>query len=48
MDTFSKVSFAPLYVEHKELMLRLLLSMDRANGYFYLENQVYNYKYEGR
>lgn len=40
MDTFSKVSFAPLYVEHKDLMLRLLLSMDQANGFFYMENQV--------
>lgn len=43
IDNFNSVSFLPLYVENKELIIRLVLQMDKGNGYYYLEklDEVY-------
>jgi hypothetical protein len=44
MDSKEIVSFEPLYVENKKLIVRLILKMDKANGYYYLENLPEIYK----
>lgn len=38
MDEKRKISFEPLHVENKKLIVRLILKMDKANGYYYLES----------
>jgi len=38
MDDKRKISFEPLHVENKKLIVRLILKMDKANGYYYLES----------
>lgn len=38
LDEKRKISFEPLYVENKKLIVRLILKMDKANGYYYLES----------
>jgi hypothetical protein len=44
IDLFGKVSFFPLYVENKELVVRLLLQIDQGNGYYYLKDLSEKYK----
>ncbi|CAK87940.1 unnamed protein product (macronuclear) [Paramecium tetraurelia] len=44
IDSKEVVSFEPLYVENKKLIMRLILKMDKANGYYFLENLPPIYK----
>ncbi|CAD8192133.1 unnamed protein product [Paramecium pentaurelia] len=44
IDSKEVVSFEPLFVENKKLIMRLILKMDKANGYYFLENLPPIYK----
>lgn len=44
IDSKEVVSFEPLYVENKKLIMRLILKMDKANGFYFLENLPEVYK----
>lgn len=37
IDLWGKVSFQPLYVENKKLMLNIIIEADKGNGFYFEE-----------